>query len=91
MLEANACGVPIAALPSHASRSVIEEGVNGFVSDDLKDACMRALTLPREKVRAWALQMNWRKPTELFLSHLEQEAEKIDAEELKHLEQEQKD
>ncbi len=71
MLEANACGVPVAALPSEATEHVIKEGVNGFVSKDLKDACMRALKLPREKVSEYALEFGWRKPTELFLQNLE--------------------
>lgn len=71
MLEANACGVPVAALPSEATEHVIKEGVNGFVSKDLKDACMRALKLPRDKVAEYALEFGWKKPTELFLNNLE--------------------
>ncbi len=74
MLEANACGVPVAAFPSEASRSVIEDGVNGVLSDDLREACMRALMLSREKARETALKFDWQKPTELFLEHLEQSA-----------------
>jgi glycosyltransferase involved in cell wall biosynthesis len=71
MLEANACGVPVAALPSEATQSVIKEGVNGVVSENLKDACMRALTLSRGKVREYALEFGWRKPTELFFKNLQ--------------------
>ena len=71
MLEANACGVPIAALPSEATNTVVKEGVNGCVSKDLKAACLSALKLPREKVREYALNFGWRGPTELFLSNLE--------------------
>lgn len=71
MLEANACGVPVAALPSEATHTVIKEGVNGVVSEDLKEACMAALKLDRAKVRGYALEHGWRKPTELFLNNLE--------------------
>jgi len=71
MLEANACGVPVAALPSEATHAVIKEGVNGIVSADLADACARALKLDRAKVRTYALEFGWKKPTELFLQSLE--------------------
>lgn len=70
MLEANACGVPVAALPSQASSSVIKEGENGIVSADLKDACLRALKLSRERVRQIALEAGWKEPTDLFLQNL---------------------
>lgn len=70
MLEANACGVPIAALPSQASQSVVTDGVNGAVSSDLKAACMRARTLSRDSARAYALSMSWDAPTRLFLNNL---------------------
>jgi len=70
MLEANACGVPVAALPSQASNTVIQNGINGVVSDDLKEACLRALKLPRERAREFALTMGWKEPTELFLKNL---------------------
>lgn len=70
MLEANACGVPVAALPSQASQTVITNGVNGIISDDLKKASLEATKIPREKVRKFALTMGWREPTELFLKNL---------------------
>ncbi len=70
MLEANACGTPVATLPSQASSSVIREGENGIVSTDLKDACLRALKLPRDKVRQIALEGGWKEPTDLFYNNL---------------------
>ncbi len=70
MLEANACGVPVAAVPSQAASTVVKEGVNGIVSNDLKDACMRALKLSRAKAREVALSMGWREPTEQFVQNL---------------------
>lgn len=71
MLEANACGVPVAALPSEATNTVVKQGVNGIVSADLRQACMDALKLDRKKVYEYALEFGWKKPTELFLSNLE--------------------
>ena len=70
MLEANACGVPVATYPSQASRTVITPGVNGVVSKDLREACLEALKLSRENARSAALQKNWQRTTEQFFSNL---------------------
>lgn len=70
MLEANACGVPVAALPSQASAAVIEEGVNGAIDTDLRAAISRALALPRVCARESALRHSWRAATETFLNNL---------------------
>lgn len=70
MLEANACGVPVAAFPSQASETVITDGENGAISTDLKEACLRALTLSRQKAREIALTRGWKEPAELFLQNL---------------------
>lgn len=70
MLEANACGTPVASFYSQASTSVVEEGVNGVLSDDLKEACLKALELPRDRVREHALKKGWKEPSELFLKNL---------------------
>lgn len=70
MLEANACGLPIASFYSQASLSVVEEGVNGALSDDLQEACLRALTLSKQSARAHALKKGWEEPTRLFLRNL---------------------
>jgi glycosyltransferase involved in cell wall biosynthesis len=70
MLEANACGVPVAAFPSQASDAVVKEGVNGYTSKDLKEACLKALKLSREKAREHALTMGWKEPTEAFVKNL---------------------
>ncbi len=70
MLEANACGVPVATFPSQASDAVIKEGENGVVREDLKEACLEALKLSREKCREIALEGGWRKPAEMFLENL---------------------
>lgn len=70
MLEANACGVPIATVPSQASETVVEQGVNGIVSEDLRHACIEALKLSREKVRTHALSKGWEEPSQLFFKNL---------------------
>ena len=70
MLEANACGTPIATFPSQASDVVVKQGENGIVSTDLKEACMKALTLSRARCREIALEMGWQKPAQMFLDNL---------------------
>lgn len=70
MLEANACGVPVATFPSQASSAVVRNGENGIVSEDLKDACMRALTLSRGRCREIALEFGWEVPADHFLENL---------------------
>lgn len=70
MLEANACGTPIAGLPSQATETVVREGCNGAIAENLSEACMRALDIPRQTVRESIADSSWEKPTEAFLSHL---------------------
>lgn len=70
MLEANACGVPVATFPSQASSAVIKEGENGVVREDLREACLEALKLSRTKCRAIALECGWKKPADMFLDNL---------------------
>lgn len=70
MLEANACGTPIATFPSQASETVVTNGENGIISTDLKQACLDALKLSRTKCREIALERGWDKPAEMFLKNL---------------------
>jgi glycosyltransferase involved in cell wall biosynthesis len=70
MLEANACGVPVASFPSQASESVVTNGVNGVILGDLKQACLDVLKLSRDKCREYALTMGWDEPSKLFLDNL---------------------
>jgi glycosyltransferase involved in cell wall biosynthesis len=70
MLEALACGVPVAALPVPGPLDVIESPLVGVLDEDLEAACRRALKLSREECRAYALTRSWRACTEQFLSNL---------------------
>jgi glycosyltransferase involved in cell wall biosynthesis len=60
MLEAMACGTPVAAYPVTGPRDVIREGVSGALDEDLARAVERALRIPRERVRAFAEEHDWR-------------------------------
>jgi glycosyltransferase involved in cell wall biosynthesis len=70
MLEAMACGLPVAALPVTGPIDVVQHGVTGILNEDLAKACAEALLLDREACRAHAVSRNWRYATRQFQSHL---------------------
>lgn len=70
MLEAMASGLPVAAYPVTGPVDVVQEGLSGCLREDLRDACMAAISLDRGKVRAAALACSWEKAARQFESHL---------------------
>lgn len=70
MLEAMACGVPVAAYPVTGPKDVIEDGVNGALDEDLGRAVRRALSLNGGAARHYAAAHSWAAATEQFLAHL---------------------
>ncbi len=70
MLEAMACGVPVAAYPVSGPIDVVREGVTGALREDLGAAIDAALQLDRTTVRTAALEHSWPRATEQFLDSL---------------------
>jgi glycosyltransferase involved in cell wall biosynthesis len=70
MLEALACGVPVAAFPVRGPRDVILSPRVGCLHEDLAVAINRALSLSREDCREYALGYTWDHCARLFESHL---------------------
>jgi glycosyltransferase involved in cell wall biosynthesis len=70
LLEALACGVPVAAYPVTGPLDVIADSNAGAMHDDLRTACLNALKLKREDAAAHARRFSWRAATEQFLSYL---------------------
>jgi len=70
MLEAMACGVPIAAFPVTGPVDVVEQGVTGFLSEDLRAAALAALDLDRDRCRAEALKHTWAESSRQFSDNL---------------------
>ena len=70
MLEALACGVPVAAFPVQGPRDVLGDAPVAALDEDLQKACLRALDVPRDAARRFALAHSWRTCTEQFLANL---------------------
>jgi glycosyltransferase involved in cell wall biosynthesis len=70
MLEALACGVPVAAHPVQGPADVIESGVTGILDEDLRRASLEALKLNPETCRRFALTRSWARCADLFLANL---------------------
>ena len=71
LLEAMACGLPIAAYPVTGPIDVLGDNKTaGVMHTDLRVACMEALKLRRQDARAHAERFSWRAATEQFLGHL---------------------
>ena len=70
MLEALACGTPVAAYPVAGPLDVIGTSGAGALDEDLRRACLRALDIPRQLARQHAERFSWRAAAEQFASHL---------------------
>jgi glycosyltransferase involved in cell wall biosynthesis len=70
MLEAMACGLPIAALPVTGPIDVVKSGLTGVLDDDLGRACLEALRINRDDCRRYAESRSWRRCTEELLANL---------------------
>ena len=72
MLEAMACGTPIAAYPVTGPKDIVVNGVNGYMNDDLQNAVEYALTCDRNKVYDISKGYTWKNCTDSFIINLQQ-------------------
>ena len=70
LLEALASGVPVAAYPVPGPLDVVDGSGAGCLDEDLKGAIERALSIPPEQCRDYALNFSWRCSAEQFLANL---------------------
>jgi len=71
LLEALACGIPVAAYPVPGPLDVINGADVGFLDEDLASAARKALGIPAQRCRDYALQFSWRRSAEQFLANLQ--------------------
>lgn len=76
MVEAMAAGTPVAAFPVDGPLEVLARShpdgrtVGGAMSHDLRTACLKALTVPRQEARTRAQDFSWAHASRLFASFL---------------------
>jgi len=70
MIEAMACGTPVAAYPCQGPEDVIDEGVTGCMNENLTQAIDDCLNLDREKVHQGSMRWSWEKAWEIFRNNL---------------------
>jgi len=70
VLEALACGVPVAAFPVTGPKDVIGTAPVGCLNQDLRQAALGALDLSRQDCRTHALTYSWEASAHQFLANL---------------------
>lgn len=68
MLEALACGTPVAAFPVQGPIDVVGGSEAAALDTELRRAALRALRIDRARCREWAERFSWRAATEQFLA-----------------------
>lgn len=70
MIEAMACGTPVAAYPCQGPLDVVDEGITGCMNEDLKQAVKDALMLDRQRVWEGSNRWTWERAWEIFRDNL---------------------
>ncbi len=71
MLEALACGVPVAAFPVTGPLDVIGSEGPGVLDEDLAKAAVQALDISPDLCREWALGFSWEQVADQFIDYLQ--------------------
>jgi glycosyltransferase involved in cell wall biosynthesis len=70
LIEALASGLPVAAFPVPGPIDVVGSGA-GVLGEDLRAACLKALTIPRESAREHSMRFTWKESARQFLDNIE--------------------
>jgi len=70
MIEAMACGTPVAAYPCQGPEDVIDQGMTGYMNENLKDAIDACLKLKRERVHQSSQRWTWEAAWQIFRNNL---------------------
>lgn len=69
-LEALSCGIPVAAHDVMGPSDIVTNGVDGYLSDNLKEAAMSCLNLSGDACRSTALKYSWENSVDKFVDQL---------------------
>lgn len=70
LLEALACGLPVAAYPVPGPSDIVDGHGIGCLDEDLARAARSALEIPRAKCRAYAERFTWETSARVFVGNL---------------------
>jgi len=70
MIEAMACGTPVAAYPVTGPLDVVDIGKTGYLNENLTTAIEQCLTLDRKDVIIHSNKWSWQKAWEIFRDNL---------------------
>jgi glycosyltransferase involved in cell wall biosynthesis len=70
LVEAMACGTPVAAFPVRGPIDVVKDPAAGILDNDLGAAALAALALDRDKVRRYGERFSWEHCSRQFVSSL---------------------
>ena len=78
MIESLACGTPVAAYPVTGPVDVIQNNLNGYLSEDLEYAIQKAIKVNSNSCVSFAKKHSWKKVTNQFLETLTPQRNKKD-------------
>ena len=78
MIESLACGTPVAAYPVTGPIDVIQNNLNGYLSEDLEYAIQKAIKVTSNSCVSFAKKHSWKKVTNQFLETLTPQRNKKD-------------
>jgi glycosyltransferase involved in cell wall biosynthesis len=70
IIEALACGVPVAAFDVPGPRDILTHGIDGYMGDDLALCALECLRLSSQSCRATAERYSWQRSADVFLHSL---------------------
>lgn len=72
LIEALSCGLPVAAYPVTGPSEIVENGINGYLDNDLKTACLKCLNLigERNKISEHSKKWSWENTTNIFIENM---------------------
>ncbi len=78
LLEAMACGVPVAAYPVTGPAAVVLDGITGCLNENLAEAVKNALKIDSRACLEYARQNSWLASSEVFASYMYDNTENSD-------------